>query len=454
MALSILVLYWSFAYDLERYDFIKLISLYAALFFLSFKLIQLLRFNFKILLVLGVLFRLVFLLAEPNLSQDYFRFLWDGRLLANGLNPYLYTPNEWIAIGNIPFKQSQELLKGMGSLSAGNYSNYPPVNQFFFWVSGILSNYSILGGILVLRLFIIAADLGILFISRRLLTELNLPQHQAFWYFLNPFILIELTGNLHFEGVMLFFLIASLYLLHRKKWLWSAVVLGISISVKLVPLLLLPLFYQTLIKKIPALHSIPDQFQHLIRKPFASFLRLFCFYSVAIGVFIISFLPFLTSELIAHFSSTIALWFKKFEFNASIYYIVRYMGFQTKGYNIIATAGKILPQIVIAFLIILTFARKNFKTSQLLTVLLFGISSYFLLSTTIHPWYIATPLLLSIFTKYRFGIVWSAVVILSYSAYKIETVEENLWLVAVEYGILVSYFIWELSFKNRALQAS
>lgn len=448
MAFGILLMYWEFAYNLQRHDFVKLILLYAALFFLSFKLIQQLKVNFKTLVVIGIVLRLLFIIALPNLSQDYYRFLWDGRLIAEGLNPYLHTPDQWVALGSLPIAQSKELLDGMGALSARHYSNYPPVNQLFFWLSGLLSGKSILGGVIVLRLFIIAADVGILLIGRKLLVLMNLPKHQIFWYFLNPFILIELTGNLHFEGVMLFFLLVALYLLHRERYLWSSVFIGLSISVKLVPLLLLPLFYQILISKTPSSTKIDSRLSHLIRKPKASFLRLSIFYVIVLTTFVLTFIPFSTPELINHFSSTIALWFEKFEFNASIYYIIRYIGFQTKGFNIIATAGQELPKYVIAFLLLLTFLRKNNSTLRLFPVLLFGISIYFLLSTTIHPWYIATPLLMSVFTKYKYAIVWSGVVMLSYSAYKIDSVNENLWLVAVEYVVLIGYFIYELATKK------
>ena len=449
MAFGILLMYWEFAYNLQRHDFIKLILLYAALFFLSFKLIQQLKVNFKTLVVIGIVLRLLFIIALPNLSQDYYRFLWDGRLIAQGLNPYLHTPDQWVALGSLPIAQSEELLEGMGALSARHYSNYPPVNQLFFWLSGLLSGKSILGGVIVLRLFIIAADVGILLIGRKLLVLMNLPKHQIFWYFLNPFILIELTGNLHFEGVMLFFFLVALYLLHRERYLWSSIFIGLSISVKLVPLLLLPLFYQILISKTPSSTKIDSRLSHLIRKPKAFFLRLSIFYVIVLITFVLTFIPFSTPELINHFSSTIALWFEKFEFNASIYYIIRYIGFQTKGFNIIATAGQELPKYVIAFLLLLTFLRKNNSTLRLFSVLLFGISIYFLLSTTIHPWYIATPLLISVFTKYKYAIVWSGVVMLSYSAYKIDSVNENLWLVAIEYVVLIGYFIYELTFIKK-----
>ena len=163
----------------------------------------------------------------------------------------------------------------------------------------------------------------------------------------------------------------------------------------------------------------------------------------------------ISSEFLQNFTTTIGLWFQNFEFNASVYYIIRWIGFQTVGWNIIVTVGKILPLIVIAFILILTFFRRNETLPKLITAMLFGVSFYFLLSTTVHPWYVTTPLLLCLFTKYRFPIVWSAVVIVSYSAYGADGFKENLWLVAVEYLVVIGYATWEIrkniSEKNSSL---
>ena len=55
------------------------------------------------------------------------------------------------------------------------------------------------------------------------------------------------------------------------------------------------------------------------------------------------FLPFFWSLGFENYLATIQLWFKNFEFNGSLYYIVRWIGYQIKGYNIIRQWGAFSP---------------------------------------------------------------------------------------------------------------
>ncbi|WP_369872391.1 mannosyltransferase [Aquimarina sp. Aq78] len=420
-----------------------MISLWTALFFVSYKIIQLNPGNWKLLAITALLFRVVFLFAIPNLSQDFYRFIWDGRMLLEGFNPYLSLPEVWIAQGDAPIAQAQELYTGMGTLNGSHYTNYPPVSQFCYFIASLFASKSILGSAMVFRVLIILADIGTFFFGRKLLQSFNLPKERIFWYILNPFIIIELTGNLHFEAVMVFFIIWSLYLLHKGYWYWAAVVLALSVSVKLIPLLFLPLFFQKFIL---------DKQKGVNKSSFTIGLpKLIGFYSIIIGTCLLIFAPFLSGEFLANFSKTITLWFQTFEFNASIYFIIRWIGYQVVGWNIIETTGKILPLIVIVFLLALTFFRNNRSTLQLITGMLLGICIYYFLSTTVHPWYIAVPLSLCVFTNYRFPIIWSFVVIFSYTAYLHPDFKENLWMVGLEYLFVFTIFSIEIvkAYRNR-----
>src|SRR5690606_15835458 len=392
MVLVSIIFYVSFGYHLDRTDFIKLLSLYLALFFLCYKLVQFEKWNFKFLAISGTLFRLSLLFAEPNLSQDFYRFIWDGQLINNGMSPYLYLPKDLIIQHGRLMRNATELISGMGSLSASNYSNYPPLNQFIFALSTWVSGKSVVGSVLAMRTIIILSDLGILYFGRKLLQKLNKSTHLIFWYFLYPLVILELTGNLHFEGVMLFFFIWSMYLLCNKKWLLAAIVYALSIAIKLVPLLFLPLF----LKYFGLKKSI-------------------LFYGVVATVTLLLLLPFYSPEFTNNYVQTVGLWFSNFEFNAGFYNMVKKvaMNFGTKPWELIKDYGRIMPLIVIAAVAFFTFFRENKKISNLLVSMLWMLTLYYFLSTTVHPWYIIFLVALGLFTEFRFPMVWSLGIILS-----------------------------------------
>ncbi|OYX23972.1 MAG: hypothetical protein B7Z06_09505 [Flavobacteriales bacterium 32-35-8] len=82
------------------------------------------------------------------------------------------------------------------------------------------------------------------------------------------------------------------------------------------------------------------------------------------------------------------------------------------------------------------------------------LSFYYFTATTVHPWYVATLLILSIFTTYKFPLVWSFVIMLSYLAYSNANETENLWIIALEYIIVYSVFIWEVLIKKATIKAA
>lgn len=436
MVLGSLLCYAVFAYDLNREDFLKLLFLFSALFFLSYKLIQFEKWNVNFLIITGILFRFVFLIAEPNLSQDFYRFIWDGALIKHGINPYLFTPNE-LMVGSLSIAESfnisqipnaKILFDGMGELSAKHHSNYPPINQILFAVAAFLGMGKVMSSIIWLRLLIIAADIGIFFFGRKLLQALNLSPHLIFWYFINPLVIIELTGNLHFEGVMLFFFLWALFLISKGKYILAAPVYTASILLKLVPLLFLPLFLRYLgIKKA------------------------LLFYLTAGLSMLFYALPFFTPELLGNYARTIELWFSNFEFNASLYNLIKHIGvhyFDAKPWQLIKSYGFFVKSAIVILLFFLTFQRKDQILTGLLGSMFIVLCTFYFLSATVHPWYVAFVLFLSLFTNYRFALLWSFLVVLSYFAYSQPNFEENLWLLFLEYLVVFSFISYEFLKKH------
>lgn len=325
-------------------------------------------------------------------------------------------------------KQAAILSREMGTLNAGHFTNYPPANQFNFLISALFARSSIIGSVIVLRLQIILADIGIIYFGKKILEKLQLPIHLIFLYVLNPLVIIELTGNLHFESVMLFFLLWSLNSLLNNQRRRATILFSLSVAIKLIPILFIPLFYQWFTKKNSE----------------RGVLKFLFFGVIVLLINGLLFLPFLSSNLVHNYFKSIGLWFQSFEFNASLYYVVKEIVFLFDGSNPISIIRKILPIFTVIFVVTMAFCRKNTSPQQLITALLFGISFYYFTTSTVHPWYVTTLVLLCIFTKYRFPIVWSLVIILSYQAYGNDSWEENSVWIVLEYLSVYGFLLWEV----------
>lgn len=446
LSISSVVLYAVF-FSLSRKQFTETFLLYFLLFILFYGLYRFCAVAYQknyrflpsrwgqklfqqdvllLIFIVGLLIRGTLLTYTPNLSQDFFRFMWDGYQLLHGYNPYLYLPDDVMKGDVTHIPQAALLHSNMGELSSSHYSNYPPLNQLFFAIAAFLGGKSIFATMMWMRVMVILADVGIFIWGIKLLKLLKQPSYFILLFFLNPFIIIELTGNLHFEGVMAFFMLLSVYYIFKSQLIKSALFLSSGVLVKLLPVIILPL----LLKKLQWKNAF--------------------FYYLAIGALVfIGFIPFYNHELLPKYASTVGLWFDNFEFNASMFYIVRAIGYEVAGYNVIKTAGFVLSLMTFCVVLFLSFKRQNQQPQILISSIVFSFFIYLLFSTTVHPWYLTIPLLFSIFTRYRFMLVWSFMVFISYQAYSNVDYIENMWLLGIEYGVVMIVFLWEVHLFNK-----
>jgi len=166
------------------------------------------------------------------------------------------------------------------------------------------------------------------------------------------------------------------------------------------------------------------------------------------------FFPFYNESFIPHFLSSISLYFSHFEFNGSIYYIVRWLGYQIKDQNIIETVGFIMPLASFALIVLMFFLDKANNWRSIFQLLLFSLVIYFLFSTTVHPWYITPLLAFSIFSKFRFPFVWAVFIPLTYITYISLPYKENVIFVFIEYLAVILFFIYEFSRKTNQSKVS
>lgn len=379
-------------------------------------------------LLAGVLIRLILLFAFPNLSDDVYRFIWDGRLIHAGISPYLSLPSEVVA-QSIP-----GLDQGLFDLlnSPGYYSIYPPVSQAVFYLATVGSS-SPIGANLSMKIVLLLIELMGFYYLIRLLVDLYEDKELAFktgmLFFLNPLLIVECVGNIHFEGMMLSLLAIALYFLNQSKLIRAAFFLALSIGTKLIPIVLLPYILIKLKGRERRLFFISSTF-----------------FTVAI------FAPFLLGLEGNNFLESIDLYFRKFEFNASIYYLLRAIGYLWYGYNKIAVLGPVLAFIVLLWSIwylLFKDKKEDLDIKELCKFGLFTLTLFYASSTTIHPWYITNLIFLSLFVGLRYPILWSYLITWTYINYSYVPYTENMWIVFVEYFVLFVFIVFELKCSGR-----
>ena len=188
-------------------------------------------------LILGwaVMFRLSVLWVTPGfLSDDIYRYVWDGLVQQAGINPYHYPP-EAPELGFLRDETIFPMINRKWALTI-----YPPAAQLFFRALAWLWP----GQLLAMKTIILLADMGSIALLLCLLKQLHLPRSHIVLYAWHPLVIVELGISGHLDGLMLpFVLLAFLCMMHNRSWLVGAS-LAIATLIKLYPAILFPALYR------------------------------------------------------------------------------------------------------------------------------------------------------------------------------------------------------------------
>jgi alpha-1,6-mannosyltransferase len=185
-----------------------------------------------LIFLFGLLFRLALLPTRPTLSDDMFRYVWDGRVQANGLSPYRYPP---IAPEVAQLHTGdQTIWPHINRQDA--VTIYPPGAQMAFAAVWRVVGDSLTG---FKAAFVLAELLGGVMLLG-LLRALNQPLERILIYLWSPLLVFEVAHAGHVDGLMLPLLILAFYArVKERPWLLG-LALGAATLVKLFPLLLVP----------------------------------------------------------------------------------------------------------------------------------------------------------------------------------------------------------------------
>jgi len=403
-------------YFIERSNFELLITVYSSLFLLSYLIIKNKgAYNFNVLLLSGILFRFCLIFSTPALSDDFYRFIWDGRIQQLGFNPFDFTPRQLLNQNSDAFlNQLFPLLN-----SPDYFSVYPPFSQILFKIASGIGQDNLQVNLIVLKSMIFFSEIGTIYLLYRLILKRKKDPSLILIYLLNPLVILELTGNIHFEAFMIFFFLLTVLLFYNQRFIGSAAALSLAIQAKLLPILVIPL----LIKKIGFMKT--------------AWYGLICILITALlSIGIVN-----TPERISHIAESLNLYYGKFEFNGGIYLFFRTIGWVAIDYNPIALISKLMILFTLTGMVYI-YLKESDTLSGFFWILLI----YLGFAAVVHPWYLTPLVAISIFVRYRFILVWSALIPLSYISYRTLPYNENYWITGLEYFIVVGYLYWEVKF--------
>lgn len=419
------VLFFYQTYFLSQSDSFLLLGVFFLQFLIYFFILrEVEQTALKTVLFAASIVYLIPLFSIPNLSNDVYRFLWDGKLILAGINPYDFTPNELIEQAN--FTTDWNLYNGMGALSQENYSCYPTVNQLFFVIPAFFGSNFFLQ-VIFLRLELLLAAFGSFYLLFLLLKQLKLNTNRIWIFVFNPLVISETVLNLHVEMGMVFFFLLGLFFLQKQRFFSSAIFFACAIHIKLIPLVFLPF---------------------LVR--YLGFSKAAFVGSLTLLITVLLAFVFIDFENAAHFAQSLTLYFKQFEFNSFVLYWYVQFSEWKYGYNRIQSYGPYLSQLATKFIILFAWYRSNFTFEKMIQRFVFALFVYYMLSSTVHPWYLIFPFALSLFTSYSYVLVWTFLVGFSYLHYANLSENEFRFWVAVEYLTLFSFFFTQVisSFGN------
>ena len=316
-----------------------------------------------LIFLLALLFRLVLLSHPP--SNDVFRYLWEGRLITKGFNPYQFAPND-------PHLAHLAVLDPLhAKINHPDFTAiYPPL---FLYIMALV--VWIKDSILGLKILITCVDLFSVALILRLLHQRGHDLRWAIIYAFNPVSLYAFSGQGHLDVFQNSFILTAIFLYDRRCWRLMFVTLGLAVQSKYMAVLLFPFF---------------------VRKENWRYLGLM------FVVVVIPFIPLINGHPY-HIFSSLVTFSQNFAFNGSFHKLLQFI------FGNIRLATRIC-QIIFGVILISSWIRLHPQKTLLfkndpLPGCLFVISVLLLLSPTVHFWYLSWGL---IFLPFRPNIAWVA----------------------------------------------
>ena len=199
------------------------------------------RSTLLIVLLFAAIFRLSIVFAPPYLSDDIYRYVWDGRVQAAGINPYRYIP----ADEHLQSLRDEEIYP---KINRRDYAHtmYPPAAELMYFLATRVSE-----SVTWMKLSIVGFELIAIWILMELLASFGLPRQRILIYAWHPLAVWEFAGSGHVDPLAFAFIALAL-LARRRNWeTATGIALGLATLAKLFPIFLFPVLYKRWGWKMP-----------------------------------------------------------------------------------------------------------------------------------------------------------------------------------------------------------
>ena len=200
------------------------------------------RSGLILIVAMAVAMRLLVVGEDPLLSTDIYRYVWDGRVQAAGINPYALVP-------------ADEALRSLRdaaiypNINRADYAvtAYPPVAQMFFLVVTRVSET-----LTAMRLAMVGCEIAVAAVLIDLLRRLRLPVTAIVAWAWHPLVIWEIANNGHTDALMVALLMIGVWLLVRSRRVAGAVAVALAALVKPYAVVVLPAFWRPWDWRAPA----------------------------------------------------------------------------------------------------------------------------------------------------------------------------------------------------------
>lgn len=224
--------------------FIKLALVQSALYLIAVWLIvraRSARSTLIIVLVLAGIFRLSIVFAPPYLSDDIYRYVWDGRVQAAGINPYRYIP----ADERLQSLRDEQIYP---KINRRDYAHtmYPPAAEAIYFLTTRISE-----SVTWMKITIVGFELITVWLLMELLASFGMARQRILIYAWHPLAVWEFAGSGHIDPLAFAFIALAL-LARKRNWeTATGISLGLATLAKLFPIVLFPALYKRWGWKMP-----------------------------------------------------------------------------------------------------------------------------------------------------------------------------------------------------------